>query len=176
MPCYSCVDKLAHKLMRRHKIDMIIAYELAERGVERVENRSIKTPTEIESGNPTDYTQACAGGSCAASSGGCTKIGVYCLSNVTCVGGSCAVSGSCGCPAPLLNSHKVSECSVVCAPTGTCAKCTDNFCTPTCGINCASGTCGYDCDPPYIWNPVTHQCELPAVAEKIQGDGLTFAS
>jgi len=176
MPCYSCVDKLAYKLMNHHKIDMIRAYELADKGVERVESSQIEGPPKVESGNPTDYTQTCSSGTCLPSIAGCTKEGIYCTGNPTCVGGSCAVSGSCDCPAPLPNSHKISNCSVVCAVTGSCARCIDNYCTPTCGTNCSTGICGYDCDTGYTWNPVTHQCELPAVADKVQGDGLTFTA
>ena len=173
MPCGSCVDKLAIKLMKHHKIDMIRAYELAEKGMERFETR----PSEVESGNPTDYTKACVQGTCDLLVGSCTKEGFYCTTNTQCVGGSCQVTGSCACPAPLPNSHQVSGCTVTCAITsGTCAKCSGNECVPTCqAVSCSTGNCGYDCDVGYTWNPVTLTCELP-VTVKFQGDGLTWVT
>lgn len=162
MPCSSCVDKLAYKLMNHHKIDMIRAYELAEKGVERTENR----PSETFSGtgNPTDYSKTCTAGTCTGSSSGCTKEGLPCVTNTNCVGGACIVSGDCGCPAPLAHSHQISVCSKVCTASGTCAKCVSLFCSPTCGVSsCLTGTCGYDCDVGYVWNPATLQCEIPIV-------------
>lgn len=163
MPCESCIDKLARRLMQNHKIDMIRAYELAEKAIERVENRDVKTP-EVKSGNPTDYTKPCTQGTCADSYG-CTKEGLPCVTALDCAGGTCTVTGSCDCPSPLSHSHQVSSCSQLCGITGTCQKCIGNECTPSCAvISCSSGTCGYDCDSGYVWNPVTLACELPSVA------------
>ena len=57
-PCCSCIDTLAHKLIEHHKIDLIRAYELAEKGVLRVENR--ETPQIFSGkGNPSDYSKSC---------------------------------------------------------------------------------------------------------------------
>jgi len=162
MPCGSCVDKLALKLVLHHKIDLIRAYELAEKGVERVENR---VPAEIKSGNPTDYTLPCTQGTCTGvdPTTTCTKIGLDCTVSSNCVGGSCKVTGSCGCPAPVAHSTLISNCTITCAPIGTCAKCLFLTCVPTCTRStCTNGTCGYDCDEGYVWNPVTLACELPA--------------
>jgi len=177
MACGNCVDKLARKLMGHHKIDMIRAYELAEKAVERVDNRGIQTPI-VKSGNPTDYTKVCTQGTCKDSGIECTKAGLPCTKNTDCIGGSCQSTGSCGCPAPLANSHQVSGCTVTCGTsTGTCAKCVAPECAPTCKVtDCYVGTCGYDCDTGYTWNPVTSTCELAAVAHKFQGDGLTFVT
>jgi len=175
MPCGSCIDKLAFKLMRHHKIDMIRAYELAEKGMERVENRAVETPI-VKSGNPTDYVLPCAQGTCIDSGIECTKAGLPCTTNANCIGGSCVSTGACGCPAPYPNSHQTSGCTVTCgASTGTCAKCVAPECVPTCKVtNCILGTCGYDCDVGYVWNPVTHLCEPLAVAKKPLMDGFVF--
>jgi len=167
MVCGNCVDKLARRLFQHHKIDMIRAYELAEKAVERVENRAVPSP-EIKSGNPTDYTQTCTIGTCIKSTTNCAKAGAYCELDADCSGGVCLAEGTCGCPAPLANSHQISGCSVGCVVSGTCAKCNKvkAVCAPTCATSCASGTCGYDCDPPRIWNPVTLTCDLIPVPAK----------
>ena len=172
--CSSCVDKLAQKLITHHKIDMIYAYELAEKGIERVENRDLPLP-KVESGNPTDYTQTCTQGTCAGVNT-CLD-GTPCTTGAQCTG-TCSASGSCGCPDPLPNSHLETACDYTCNKAGVCAKCVAYECTPTCTLHtdCYNGTCGYNCDPPRIWNPVTLTCDLPAVAEKILGDGIVFAT
>lgn len=172
MPCGSCVDKLAKKLMSHHKIDMIRAFEFAEKGVERVENRDAQIFSGI--GNPTDYSKVCSVGTCVASEAACIMSGEYCTIASDCVGGNCSVSGACGCPAPLANSHQVSPCTVGCSVTGTCAKCLAHMCFPTCLATCAAGTCGYNCDTGYIWNPVTLKCELPVTAKQIIMDGFVL--
>lgn len=172
MPCFSCRDKLAYRLMRHHKIDMIYAFELADEGMDRVENRD-SPPEELQkpkiisgTGNPSDYSQLCnnCGKSC-----GCDMVET-CINATQCQNVGDCVGYSC-CPSALPNSHLVSDncnpvwasfncsCKVICR--GICA------CTP-------SGSCDYDCDPPRIWNPVTLACELPAVAKKPIMDGLIF--
>lgn len=171
MVCGDCVSKLAFKLLRNHsKLDMIRAFELAEKAVERVENRTI-----IKKGNPSDYTQNCTLGTCAKDDSGCTEKGNYCTAHSHCVGGDCAVTGECGCPAPLEHSEKVSDCTVTCLPTGRCENCLimAEICVPTCATTaCTVGTCGYDCIPPYYWDG--EACVLPVEKQPV-GDGLTFA-
>ena len=42
MPCDSCVDKLAFRLIQNHKkLDLIRAYELADKAVNRFEQRQV---------------------------------------------------------------------------------------------------------------------------------------
>jgi hypothetical protein len=177
MACGNCVDKLARKLMGHHKIDMIRAYELAEKAVERVEDRGVNHKIEVKSGNPTDYTMTCTNGTCSPVMATCTKWGYPCTKASDCVGGSCTTSGACGCPAPKSNSHQVSGCTRTCEAAGVCNKCVGLECSPNCSVTgCTAGTCGYDCDVGYTWNPVTLQCELPAAVHKFQGDGLTFVT
>lgn len=142
MSCESCVDKLARKLMGHHKIDLIRAYELAEKGVERVEDRK----NEVKSGNPTDYTVACvATGTCT-----CEPVETWCERTID----NCSAAS---CIPPKSHSHAVSS---SCAPTYKCGLFRD-YCIPcTCKI---SGTCNYDCDTGYVWNPVTLECEVAPV-------------
>lgn len=155
--CCSCVEKLAYGLMTNHKIDMIRAYELAEKGIERYESRK-KQPqiVKIKSGNPTDYTQSCT----KTGSPNCKAPGTACSGGNPCIIdiGTCA----CGCPSPLLNSHQVSNCSAVASFSCPCRAvilvCLAGSCT-----GCA-GTCGYDCDVGYVWNGVA--CVSPVTVKK----------
>jgi len=171
MPCCSCVEKLAYKLMSRHKIDMIRAYELAEKAVERVENRKSSPAVKplIKKGNPTDYTQPCTQGTCTAV-GTCANCKYIRPTGYFCVP-TCRASGGCGCPAALPNSHVVGECSVTCeALSGTCTKagnpcvynsdCADGSCQV---VDCTTGHCNYDCNTGYQWNPATGECEAVVI-------------
>lgn len=163
MVCGSCVEKLARKLLEHHpKLDLIRAYELAEKAIVRVEVKEPEINIEaskkwgrvILKGYNPNYTQPCTIGGV----GVCYFDGEACdvLSN------NC----TCSCPAALPNSHKVSDCSGV--PT---VKCTFHHpygCTPSC--TCPSGTCGYDCDTGYVWNGVS--CVVPSAG---LGDGLVWS-
>jgi hypothetical protein len=168
MPCGTCVDKLAHKLVEHHKIDLIRAYELAEKAVERVEGRAI---VKVESGNPTDYTMSCiASGSCY-----CYSSTKTCQSNLACL--STTQSCACSCPSPpIAHSHYVSNTCVSSRSHNCACNLATGFCYAgrTCTCVC-SGLCNYDCDSGYVWNPTTQQCEPVAVAKKFQGEGLTFS-
>jgi hypothetical protein len=174
MPCGACVEKLALKLMGHHKIDMIRAYELAEKGVERFEARNPQPPPQPV-GHMTDYTQPCLLGTCDYVSFSCTKEAYPCTISTDCVGGACAYTGTCACPTPSkANSHYVGN-TCLCSGAGTCVKCVSFECSPQCSSKCY-GLCSYDCDTGYVWNPATQQCELPAVTKEILGDGIVFAS
>ena len=168
MVCSPCTDRLAYKLLGHHKqLDLLRAFELAEKAIERVENRDnkVNVQTQIKSGNPTDYTQACvATGSCYC------DFDEPCVTNVDCQIGNCG----CTCPAPLPNSHLVSN---TCISSMSGCRCTAHGCTfGSCACRCATGQCNYDCDSGYVWNPITLQCKLALAAEKIVGDGLVFAT
>lgn len=132
----------------------------------------------ILKGRNPDYTQACTQGNCASVNPmvTCDKFGAECIGAADCANGNCQVTGSCDCPAPLPNSSKISNCSITCTATGSCARCTrfpwGRECNPSCSFSlCSAGTCGYDCTPPYVWDGV--QCSL--AAKQIIGDGLVFA-
>lgn len=162
MPCGSCVEKLARKLMSHHKIDMIRAYELADRSVERVESHVERSCLDnVPFGNhPSDYSLGCARN---ASS----PLSVICING----GGVCAISTECPaqvcpsnyCPTPKTNSHLVSNTCTGAVGT-TCRYCTPatSKCRLT-GTCVYAGSCFYDCDVGYVWNPVTLQCEMPVV-------------
>jgi len=155
MPCGSCVDKLARKLMSHHKIDLIRAYELAEKGVERVENRNV----EVKRGNPSDYSVACEPtGTCT-----CEQVETWCEITIN----NCSTKS---CIPPKSHSHVVSS---SCAPTYKCGTFA-NYCIPcTCK---ATGYCYYDCDEGYVWNPATQECEVAPVGivskRLLVGEGL----
>lgn len=135
MPCGSCVDKLAKKLMLHHRIDMIRAYELAERGVERASPQVLSGK-----GNPSDYSLAC-------------PINICYWNPRTYV---CSTLHTCVCPTPLPYSHWVSG---ACTQTALCDQDTQLDCD---AVAC-NGTCYYDCDAPLVWNPISLQCEVPIV-------------
>jgi hypothetical protein len=147
MACGSCVDKLARKLMRHHKIDMIRAYELAEKGVERVGNR--QQPKQLPLDDPYDYTGGCTStGTCS-----CFPLNTECY-----VSEDCADAGTCGCSCPdppIAHSHKESNtCSYTLTHNCACTTATHKCKTPvghTCTCGCA-GLCYYHCDTDYVWN------------------------
>lgn len=160
MACLSCVDKLAFKLMSHHKIDMIRAYELAEKGIERAEDRVEVQPDRIFSGtgNPGDYAKNCAG-TCAQTA--CPNYDAGCGTTADCRTDLPCGMGTCTCPAPLANSHQISN-SCVCpaAGVGACLTCFNNVCTLDHYQCVCGGTCVYDCDAGYVWNPATLVCDL----------------
>lgn len=153
MPCGSCVDKLAVKLMSHHKIDMIRAYELAEKGMERHETKTVTKEQIAALGFDPDYSGACTvGGSCA-----CNGSLFPCYTVLDC---QILTACTCTCAAPwILNSHYVSGCSK--AGTGCSCDTLNNLCRDgrTCTCRCI-GLCYYSCDAGYVWNPVTLQCDL----------------
>jgi len=140
--CGGCVKKLAFKLLKHHSnLDLIRAFELAEKGVERVEAKrkvnvsaSSRWKRVIYEGFNPDYGQSCTvGGYCYC---------IYSVAQRRCLGtdNSC----SCSCPDALPNSHYVSD---TCARVATCSS------PPGCGCDCScSGGCSYDCDEGYEWN------------------------
>lgn len=156
MVCGDCIQKLAIRLARNHKLDFIQALMLAQKGIARYEQR-VEPKPQVTSGkgNPSDYTQSCTQSTCAADVSGCTKVGLPCVTHTDCDNGSCACTGSCGCPAPLPNSHQVSGCNVSCIPYGLCGYCFIiwGVCIPTCYCGyCPTGHCEYNCDVGFHWN------------------------
>ena len=156
--CESCVDKLAKKLMEHHKIDLIRAYELAEKAVERVEQRSeVRTVSKEEMvrlGFDPDYSKTCitATGPCSSAGKLCTYLSDCTNSNTVCNG---------GCPAALANSTYVSTDCVYKAKSF-CVNCVGvpTKCGSTKKCDTTSGACYYNCNAGYVWNPDTLQCEL----------------
>jgi len=181
MPCSGCVISLAKRLADHYNIDWIDALTRANKGMERYEKRHnamliylhspcsnkrkprIKTLTYKDFarlGFDPDYSQGCAESNC--------HCGDYSP-------GVCPEYARCdvACPAPLPNSHYVSdncgsslcECDMISKPFPRCAQiaaCTE-----------ASGECLYDCDDGYLWNPWKQQCILVAV-KQLLGDGLVI--
>lgn len=143
MVCWGCVQKLASKLVSHHpKLNWIRALELAEKGVERVEQRRIiKTGDGIHD----DYTQTCnnCGKFCDCSVGFPCDVAAECEYIGTCSGLSC-------CPSPLPNSHQVSNNCGNVYPSFAC-RCRNYFCAGRCTCH-GSGSCGYDCDEGYEWD------------------------
>jgi len=172
MPCCSCRDKLALRLVRNHKIDLIRALEIADKGMERHEkSKEIRTVIKEKSVKALevdpDYSQVCA----SSKTMSCPNAGVSCVEHAGCLEGTCPS----GCPAPKAHSHLVSD-GCVSTITVTCVFCLlalPRKCRAT-GTCTYTGNCDYDCDDGYTYNPVTGDCELIAVAHQVQGDGLTF--
>lgn len=158
MTCGSCIEKLAKRLMEHHKIDMIRAFELAEKGVERAAARNVQLPLD----DPYDYT-----GPCGSAHGVC-----YCFP----VGTDCSVTGECenfsrrtcscdACPAPpKAHSHfESTTCTVGTDNTCVCRELTGKcLAAGYCYCRCY-GLCYYHCDAGYVWNSATQQCEMPVV-------------
>ena len=172
MPCCSCVDKLAYRLMSNHKIDLIRAYEIAEKGIERHERAEAVTKEEMQAlGFDPDYSLNCvAGGTCA-----CRTL----AESYTCVDpDNCAKNNACtkSCPDPSKpHSHYVSNtCAAqmdgsACVCSGTPEKCRGGTC-----VCIVTGLCYYVCDDGYTYNPVTGDCELIAVAVEPLMDGFVY--
>jgi len=141
MACYTCLGKLAGRLMRHRGVDMIRAYELASKALERVEKRAEAPPPQQPEADP-DYTQPCQ------ATGDFLCAFVICFSDADCPVTSswCDVA----CPAPLPNSHLVSHTCIPVVPGCYCLF-PDQVCIPRgpCGV---TGLCSYDCDPGYVWN------------------------
>jgi hypothetical protein len=154
MPCGSCVDKLARKLMEHHKIDLIRAYELAEKGVERVENRPSELPKPVDPSDPYDYTQACLP---------CTLIGDCAIGSPCANYQDCQENFICSpnCPAPSI-AHSHLESSTCNCGKGGCS-CRSYKCAGT-NMSCSppTGVCYYHCDTGYVWNG--SECVLAVVA------------
>jgi len=152
MPCGDCVDRLARKLVEHHKIDLIRAYELAEKGIERFE-RQKPQETIIFSGG-SDYSQTCnnCGKYCDCYKVETCTLSTQCQEVETCSGLSC-------CPNPLAHSHQVSNGCTDVTPAYRCS-CRTGVCGGSCDCS-PHGVCTYDCDVGYVWNPATLQCELP---------------
>jgi len=151
-----------------HKVDWIRALELAEKGVERVEQRRGPQQPKIISGggNPSDYSQQCnnCGKICGCYLVEECSVSTDCQDVYTCSGLSC-------CPDPLPNSHQVANYCTDVLPGYACS-CRRGVCSGACSCN-GYGTCTYDCDPPHVWDPILEECVLPA--KQPVGDGLTFA-
>ena len=160
MTCFSCVEKLAIKLMSHHKIDVIRAYELAEKAVERVaKNRPPDLPHPLD--DPTDYTQAC---SPCVPAGDCFN-DEYCA-----VAADCNAGWDCYpvCPAPSKANSHLEGSTCACAKTGGTCGCQLHVCIGSIGT-CASptGLCNYHCDAGYVWNPVTLTCDVVAGGQQL---------
>lgn len=122
----------------------------------------VKVLEQLE-GNP-DYTQNCFGSSgegahCGIST--CQIAKIFCLQLDAC-------TGTCTCPAPLENSHEVSD---GCTCTSNCSNFPPNVCPEATFCLCA-GVCGYDCDAGFEWNG--EECVLVVVEVEEFGDGLTL--
>lgn len=152
MVCGSCVQKIASRLVRNHRIDWIFALERAMKGLEWHEKNNKSTAKTITSedferlGFDPDYSQACNSPIYVR----CPKANDACPYDAWCPEHTCP-SGTC--PAALPNSHYVSDdCSgsigtrcqkCLGAPTGTCRA----F-----GTCVYTGNCYYDCDDDYEWD------------------------
>ena len=142
--------------MQNHRIDMIRAYELAEKGVERVGLRSLNLPPKpLPLDDPTDYTQTCTPhGSCA-----CYTTTTACYDPTECVNMDTQTC-TCDCPAPSkAHSHAESNtCSSRLDYTCTCTMGTHKCATgKTCACGC-NGICNYHCDPGWHWDVATSTC------------------
>lgn len=180
MACNSCVEKLAKRLVRNHKINWAEALKRAHEGIKRYELRistpppgieyvkgfhplSEQTKSEIHKqfGFNPDYSWTCS------SSGDCScKALTPCIIHIMCLNlGDC--SCSCG-TSPKANSHVVSDtCIVFYAHNCECGleNCLgDKSCNCTC-----NGLCYYDCDDGFEWDSTSETCvEIP---EEPNGNG-----
>lgn len=174
MTCCSCITDLAEKLVRHyaHKLDWINALCLAEKAVDRVEERKrgeialslkpsvVRTLTVEEQQRldfDPDYTQNCsASGSCS-----CRIKDYPCGSPNDCVGvGTCA----CNCPDPLPNSHYENDTCGVQRNHNCSCNIRQSKCNPpgTCTCGC-TGLCYYACDDGWVWSEGQQECVLAGV-------------
>jgi hypothetical protein len=124
----------------------------------------------------SDYSQNCSGswssnGSCDNYGGACSNGLLDCSPFADCNNGP----GTCGCPAPLPNSSQVSAACYGAPPSSACPHCVSKKCTDATftGACTCSGTCAYNCNPPYSWNGSA--CVfIPPVTKQPRGDGLTW--
>lgn len=166
--------------MSRYGMGRFEAYDRAFRALEKYEARRRqeealpkgppRSPSWLQaqthkhrSGYNPDYVQDCTGTeSCACHL--IVKPTGRCAQLEACEG----VQGGCGCPPPLANSSEVSEgCTTTCG----CGDFLPGVCPERANCVCG-GTCGYDCDAPYVWDPVGETCVLP-VGEFL-GDGIVM--
>jgi hypothetical protein len=180
MTCTPCVASLAYRLMRNHKIDMIRAFEIAEKGIQRHEANNPKpisfegikpvTPEEKETLTfDPDYSQSCT-------VSGVATCYVYADRHFCEDQYDCVKTNTCACSCPAASkphSHYVSDtCSVALSNSCICYIRCQNLGTILCG--CA-GLCYYTCDVGYVWNPATQTCDpAPVTAHQIIGDGLQW--
>lgn len=166
MPCASCVQKLALRLVQNHNLEMGRALELARRGMERHERNQRTRPLKTVE-HHTDITLDCVGSTVGYPQYCGTQL-CYPRFPLGCTILS-ACTGTCNCPATPDHAHKTSDdCS--------CDDCCPNYGSGNCpeGCNCqCTGHCYYDCDVGYALNLVTGNCE-PVAAKKPIGDGIVF--
>ena len=158
MACGGCVEKLALRLVRNHRLDWIDALVRAEKGIKRYENRTVHGEG-IKIGNPSDYTQPCvAGGSLGCSAGDECYDKTDCWDTRNC---------TCSCPDPLPNSHYVSD---ECVTSGQGCSCVFSTCSGVGQCTCLF-SCYYDCNEGFEWDG---EACVEVVAKRVFGDGLVW--
>lgn len=180
MSCEACVEKLQERLIKKYGMNRFEAWDRAYRALTRYESRVLaegpperkppRSPTWFEaqthkhkSGHNPDYVQDCSGTETCA----CIpriKPAPACFQASVCADWL----GGCQCPAPLPNSSEVSD---NCTTTCRCGEYPAAGCPDYAGCYCLN-TCGYDCDDPYVWDPVLEECVLPA--GHFLGDGIVM--
>jgi len=157
MVCGGCVQKLASKLVRHHKnLDWIRALELAEKGVERVQNRKIG----LGVAGKDDYTLTCVGSTPGYPHYCGTQNCLAVVKPVQMCRATSDCTGTCTCSEPTVeHSHLVRD-GCNCGPC--CGYYSYAGCPEGCSCHC-TGTCGYDCDEGYSWNG--EECVLAAQSD-----------
>jgi hypothetical protein len=195
MVCKTCVDKLAEKLIDHHRaqLDLIRAYELAEKGVIRAERRRSKCPScsrtfglktlllidlkrwvFLTNWKATFLWSFKSRRIFWVGKGYNPDYSLLCTPNGTATcsydGETCyLVTNNCktgSCPSPLPNSTLTTNSCTASQPLCT-------FHHPyTCSGSCiGSGYCYYTCTLPYKWNGSS--CAIPSTAAP-RGDGLVW--
>jgi hypothetical protein len=165
MGCGPCVQNLALQLVANHpKLDLIRAYELADRAIERVEARDPKPLTPPAAPLSFCYTKIC--GACPA--GYCLTAADPCSTIV-----DCEICDPPSCPAADPHGHLTTN-TCTCSMDGGCT-CVAHKCGGSPGT-CRNplGSCYYDCDPGYVC--VGGACVPAAAARALLMDGLVFIS